>query len=149
MRYAISADLHGFETFIDSLINRLVPESAAPSVFQAIAGPTSSQSVYPANVTISQQVINAMEYTVVQNVQGNLHMGAKAHELFDLIDRFGGQDALLLKSAVYEVEDKNAPATSRKKAKEKIMAFLGQLGGKVEEVAIGVLEKYIESRLGL
>jgi hypothetical protein len=155
LRYTLEAeledrgvDLNEIAAQVDSLIDRLVPDPSTPSVFPSLASPPPRGVAYPGSVEVSQQFIHAMEYIVIQNVQGDVNIGPKARELIDLIDRFGGLEALTLKSAVYEVEDKNAPMDKRAKAKEAIIGFLGQLGGKVEDVVISVLEKYIESKLG-
>jgi hypothetical protein len=155
-------------TQLDLLIDPLVPDPSAPSAFPSLAGspprdPVSSSLAAgrdgyaagrdfndnsEASVTISPQIINTMQYLVIQNVRGDENIGPNARELFSLIDRFGGQDTFTLKSAVYEFEDGNAPPDNRKKSRKKILGFLRQLGGKAEDVAINVLERYVESKLG-
>lgn len=66
-----------------------------------------------------------------------------------LIDRFNSQDAVVLRSAVYELEDTAAPPEARSAAKRRLKQFLGQLAGTVRNVGIDLLEKYLESKAGL
>lgn len=54
-----------------------------------------------------------------------------------------------LTSAVYELADKSAPQSGRITAKQKLKKFLLGLGGGIKEVAIGILQSYIEKQLGL
>lgn len=140
-------DLDASTARIDSLLERLVPSALSP--LPAADGLASIPASYLVGVNIGQQVINAMEYTVIHNIQGTVNLGVNARELLSLADRFGGQDAVALKSAVHELEDGDAPADKRAAAKKKIKEFLWKLSGKVEDIALSVLEKYVESKLGL
>jgi hypothetical protein len=142
-------DLDASAAEVDSLLERLVPEPSALSPLSALGASSWPPAPYPGSAYIGQQVINAMEYTVIHNIQGTVSLGVSARELLSLADHFGGPDAVALKSAVHELEDGGAPVDKREATKKKIKSFLGQLSGKVEEIALSVLEKYVESKLGL
>jgi len=61
--------------------------------------------------------------------------------------QFGGTGAAALESAVYEFEDPDARPADRLGAKQKLKAFILQLGGKVEDVALHLLERYLETKI--
>jgi hypothetical protein len=66
-----------------------------------------------------------------------------------LIDRFGGDDAVALRSAVHELEDTDAPLADRTDARRLLKKFLGRLAGTVHDVGFDLLQKYLEKKLGL
>lgn len=133
-------------------INRLI-EAAVPgtSGLSAALEPVSAAaSTAPqTHVTINQQIIQSVEGTVAQGLQGTLSLGPQAHELLDLVRRFGGADAAAMESALYELEDEDARNADRLGAKQRLKGFLFKLGGKVEDTALAVLQKYIESKLNV
>ena len=100
-------------------------------------------------ININQQVIRAVEGTVIQNVSGIVNLAPQAKELLALIDAYGGQAANSLRTAVFEVEDKDAPLTERRQAKKRLMKFLNELGTIVRDLGVDLLEKYLESKIGL
>ena len=51
-------------------------------------------------MTFNQQVVHAVQGTVIQGVEGTLDLGVEAKELMGLVERFGGDDAPTLRSAV-------------------------------------------------
>jgi len=77
---------------INALLERLVPGPTAPESLALLAAPWTAQPTAPVTVNINPQIISAMESTVIQNVQGTVHLGPQAKELLALIDRFGGQE---------------------------------------------------------
>jgi hypothetical protein len=134
---------------INALIERLVP---GPSASDSLALLTASQppAIIPSvTLNFNQQFINAIESTIIQGVQGTVHLGPKAIELLALIDRFGGQEAASLEAAVHELEDMEAPPTNRSAAKQRLKRFLGQVAGMAHDVGIDLLEKYLESKIGV
>lgn len=98
-------------------------------------------------LNISQNIVNAVHGTVVQSVYGTANLGASAKELLDLISRFGEADAAELESAVYEIEDSDARPADRLGARQKLKAFLFKLGGQAEDVALHLLERYLETKI--
>ena len=143
---------------LDSMLEELVPYPDAMATLQldatatlpAIAGPPILGLPASASVTVHQTIYNAMEQTIIEHVQGTVNLGVQAKQLLALIDRFGAQpNAPALTAAVHELEDPDAPADSRKSAKAKLTKFVADLAGKVEDVTITLLGKYLESKLGM
>ena len=131
---------------LTALIESLVPGSAAPESLALLAAPLVKQVSAPVTIHISQQIIRAMESTIIQNVRGTVHLGPQAKELLALIERVDGKEAAELESAVYEVEDEDARPANRSAAKRRLQSFLSQLGDAARDVGIDLLEKYLESK---
>jgi actin-like ATPase involved in cell morphogenesis/transcriptional regulator with XRE-family HTH domain len=133
---------------IASLVEALVPDPTARSPL-ALFGADRPTNPVPVTFNINQQIINAAESHVIQNVQGTIGFGPQAKDLLDLIQRFGEEQAVALQAAVYELEDPDARQADRLRAKRRIKEFLGRLGGSVQDIMIGVLEKYLETKIGI
>ena len=114
-------------------------------------GPQSPSTVTPSNITINMrpQIIASVQGIVAQEVSGTQNVGVEASQLIDLIKLYGGSRATELTSAVYELEDGDAKQEDRLSARQKLKAFLYKSSGKIGDVALGVLQSYIESKLGL
>ena len=95
------------------------------------------------------QIIASVQGIVAQEVSGTQNVGVEASQLIDLIKLYGGSRATELTSAVYELEDGDAKQEDRLSARQKLKAFLYKSSGKIGDVALGVLQSYIESKLGL
>ncbi len=54
-----------------------------------------------------------------------------------------------LTSAVRELADNSAPKPGRLIAKQKLKAFLAQAGSIARELGIGLLQTYLEKKMGL
>lgn len=130
-------------THITELIDSLVPKIAnlAP-----ISLPALPHTTLPGSVIINQQIINAVESTVIPSVNGTTNFGIQAKELFALVQQFGGKERIELESAIHELDDPVAPRNNRLWAKERLKNFLWQLGGKVEDAALAALMKYLETK---
>jgi hypothetical protein len=139
----------GASSQINILLERLVPSPTAPESLALLAVPWTARPTTPVTVNINPQIISAMESTIIQNVQGVINLGPQAKEFLALISRFGGQEATTLESAVYELEDPAAPPSNKSVAKRRLKKFLSQVAGTAHDVAVDLLEKYLESRLGL
>jgi hypothetical protein len=133
---------------LNALIETLVPGPFASDSLMLLTDPQSARTLPPVTVNISQQFINAMESSIIQNVQGTVHLEPKAKELLALIGRFGGQEAPLLEAAVHELEDADARPADRSAAKRLLKKFIGQIAGTVHDVGLDLLEKYLESKVG-
>jgi transcriptional regulator with XRE-family HTH domain len=132
---------------LNDLIERMVPDPTAPAASLALlGGPESRARDAPVTLQITQQFITAAGSTIVQNVQGTVNLGPQAKQLLDLVDQFGGQQKNELEAAVHELEDSEAPAAARSKAQRRLKQFLGRFGGIAHDVAIDLLEKYLESK---
>jgi hypothetical protein len=134
---------------INALIETLVPGPSASDSLMLLTGPQSASRRPPVAVNINQQFINAIESTIIQNVRGTVHLGPKAREILALIDRFGGQETPLLEAAVHELEDMDARPADRSAARRLLKKFLGQIAGTVHDVGLDLLEKYLESKIGI
>jgi alkylhydroperoxidase/carboxymuconolactone decarboxylase family protein YurZ len=92
----------------------------------------------------------SVEQTIIEHVQGTVSLGVQAKQILALIDAFAARpEAPALITAVHELEDPDAPADSRKSAKGRLNKFVADLSGKVEDAALTILGKYLESKLGL
>jgi hypothetical protein len=131
---------------VNQYIEDIVPNAAtlAPMPLLSLSNETSSK----VTVNINQQVIRAVNSTVIQSVKGTINLGVQAKELLELVSQFGAQEATALESAVHEFEDPDAPPSSRLQAKRRLKVFLIQLAGQIEDVALMTLEKYLETKLG-
>ena len=132
---------------LSALVESLIPGSSAPESFALLAGPQTATSTGPITVNINPQIISALESTIVQNSKASLISARRPRRFCSLIDRFGGDDRYLWRSAVHEIEDVDAPPANRSAARRRLTKFLGQLAGTVQEVGLDLLEKYLESRL--
>jgi hypothetical protein len=132
---------------INNLIERLVP---GPSASESLALLTTLPMAQPTvSVNINPQIISAVESTIIQNVQGTVNVSPQAKEALALIHRFGGQETASLESALYELEDEDAPRMARSAAKTRLKQFMGRLTDATQQVGVGLLQKYLESKIGL
>jgi hypothetical protein len=139
---------------LDAMLEELVPypDAVAPlpalaGPLPALAGPAIIHLPADANVTVNQTINNAMEQTIIEYVQGTVNLGVQAKQIIAIIDRFVPHpDAAPLITAVHELEDPDSPTGSRKSAKAKLRKFFIDLSGKVEDAALIILEKYLESK---
>jgi class 3 adenylate cyclase len=132
---------------IQVLLDRII-HSAMPSSFprQVLMPAQPAPSV---TVNVNQQVIGQIQGSLVQNFRGTVHLGPEPKQLLELIDRFGGDGVSDLESAVHEMEDPAARAADRLSARQRLKRFLLGLPSTVETSALAVLQKYVESKLGL
>jgi hypothetical protein len=155
IRHTLESELvevgnESFVPYIDDLIDSMVPGAQDVNPMRLLTlTPSEPSSLPTASVTINQQVINTVSGAVIQNVQGTVNLGPEAKELLKLAAQFGGQNAALLESAVHELEDQNARVSDRLGARSRLKGFLIQLGGKIEDTALAVLQNYVQSRIGL
>jgi hypothetical protein len=133
---------------VNELIETLVPQPGGVTPTRLLALTSPMPSDRSVTVNISQQLVNAVESTIVQNIQGTTNISPEAKELLSLVERFGGRNTTALESAVHEFEDQDARLSDRLGARQRLKGFLIQLGGKVEDAALAVLQAYIESKMG-
>lgn len=145
----ISEGGHVNSADLDSFVSYLTPSPSASNTFGAMA-PASLPAVPPGTmININQQIFQNLEGTVIQSVQGTVHLGTEAKELLKLIASHGGAEAGALESAVHELEDPDARPAERLGAKAKLGAFLLRLRDTVEGAGLAALQKYLESKLGV
>lgn len=135
---------------LNNLVDLSVPRLGGVS--SAIGfGASSSAPMMPGNITINvrPQIISSVQGIVAQEVSGTQKFGIEASQLIELVKLYGGSRTAELTSAVYEIEDADANQADRLSARQKLKNFLYKTAGKVGDVAFGVLQSYIESKLGL
>jgi hypothetical protein len=135
---------------LDAMLEELVPYPDAATPLPAIEGPSVIRLPANTNVTFHQTIYSAMEQTIIEHVQGTVNLGVQAKQILALIDRFAAPpNAPALVTAIHELEDPDAPADSRRSARAKLRKFVADLSGKVEDATLTILEKYLESKMGL
>lgn len=104
-----------------------------------------------ANITINvnPQIVGTVNGVIAQEINGNQNLGAQGQEMLELVQKYGDARANELITAIYEVEDRSVPKPDRLKAGQKLKSFIIEVARKGGDVAAGVLQKYIESQLGL
>jgi sorbitol-specific phosphotransferase system component IIBC len=122
---------------------------AAISVDQDPITLPNSNSKNSLTININPQLVETVNGVVAQEIRGDQYISSEAQQLLALIHEHAGDNARDLASAVHELEDKSAPKPGRLNAKQKLKKFLIDAGGKVGDVALGVLQSYIEKQLGL
>jgi hypothetical protein len=136
-------------TSLGELLEVFVPQAPTRSLVLApgpVKAETPPQSV---TVNINQQFVETVHGAVMQDVQGDLTLGPQALELLRLIDQFGGPQTGALRSDVHELEDPDARSTDRLAAKQRLKGFLIKISERAEGVAVALLQKYLENKLGL
>jgi zinc-ribbon domain len=133
---------------LEDFIGRLIPDPTAPTAPLELLAGESSSSAGGLSITLnfSPQIINAVESTIFQNVHGTIHLGPEAKQLLELVKQFGGQQRTELEAAVRELEDPAAPTDARRRSRQRLKEFLAQVGTITQNVAISLLEKYLESK---
>lgn len=138
---------------IESLVNRAVPQltglQEAISVDQEVIRLPARREVTNLTINLNPQIVETVNGIVAKEINGNQHLGQEPQQLLDLIKQYGGKDTRELTSSVHELEDGSAPSPGRLNAKQKIKKFLIDVGGKVGDVGLHVLQSYIEKKLGL
>jgi hypothetical protein len=134
---------------IDMLIELAVPKTN--SVSAVVLGPPvyGAKSVEQVTVNLNPQYINHVHGIVAQEVSGNQNFGVAANELLQLIEAHAGAKAGELVSAVYQLEDLDLKRGDRLSAGQRLKAFLSSLSDKTLGVGFGVIQSYIEHKLGL
>lgn len=139
--------------FIDSIVNSIIP-SVFNTNFLSTFSPTlptatPNQFNNASQSNIRNQIINIANVAISQEIRGNQYLGAEDMKIIELISQYGGNAKANLESAVHELADPGIPDPERLGAKQKIKKFLLDVGSKATDIGAGVLQTYIESKLGL
>ena len=132
---------------IKMMLDTLIPN---PTPLAPMAPLLSSQHAEPPRPIIlntDPHYIQAVESAIAQSVEGSINLGTEAKNILALIDRFGGQQASELNSALHELEDPDVRPTDRMASMGRLRRFLRTLGGMVEDVSLHALQKYLETKL--
>lgn len=100
-------------------------------------------------VNVRPQFINHVQGVVAQELYGDQNIGPEPAQILELIRKSNFPNAVDLRSAVYELEDDNGLPEKRVSAGRRLQAFLAKMGDKAVDVGFGVLQTYIESKLGI
>ncbi|WP_332812402.1 hypothetical protein [Sphingomonas sp.] len=131
---------------VQQLVDEIIPQATAVSPLTLLAAPT----VQAGSITVNlqPQIISHVTGIVAQEVSGTQNFGPEPAQLLELIRIHAGSKAPELTSSVYELEDTDAKAETRITARQKLKSFLFKLGDKASGVALGVLQSYIEKKIG-
>ena len=152
IRHRLESELtDSFPGDIDWNAIKLLAESAVPSINDSSFSLIKSLSESTRNITINlhSQTIDTVNGIVAQEIYGNQNIGVQGQELLELIQKYGESKKDELTSAVYEIEDMSAPKEDRLIASQKIKGFLLAIGRTGKEIAVGILQTYIEKQIGL
>lgn len=138
-------DWQVIDRVVDSTLPSLNSVSSAISVDQKSMVTTSQNFI----VNVNPQIIDTVNGVIAQQIIGDQHLGPDAKQLLEIIDQYAGQRKTELTSALHELTDTGAKDEDRLVAKHKLKGFLLSVGGKIGDVATGVLQASIESQLGL
>ncbi len=138
---------------IDSFINAAISSTGEISSFISLNQITAIRSGVTANsnltVNLRPQIIQSVNGVVAQEIYGNQFLTQEDQQILSLIKTHGGAKTRELESDVHELADDSAPKTDRLGAKQKLKKFLIEVGKRTADVATGVLQTYIEKKLGL
>lgn len=135
---------------LQMLLEHLIPATTAvnPDQILLLSRPLPTAATQ-LTLNVHQQFISRVEGHVTQNIRGTVHLGTEAKDLLALIERFGGNTTNDLESALHELEDPASRPTDRLNARQRLKAFLIRIQGHVEAGAIAILQRYVETKLGL
>jgi hypothetical protein len=132
------------------LVDALVAAADTSSGFRALTWPAAPPAHgLPLSVTINQQIVHQVQGTVAQSVAGTMHLAAEPKALLELIGLHAGAERSLLESSVHELEDDSARPADRIQARQRLEAFVARVGGHLETATVPLLQKYLESKMGL
>lgn len=134
------------ETLVDSIVPRIGSSNAAMIVDRSPLQITGAGNV---TLNFQPQTIHAMNSVVASEVRGDVHLTSQDHQLLNLIEQYDDSETTQLSSAVHELADESAPKPGRLLAKQRLMKFLIGATDKIGEVAAGVLQAYVQSKIGL
>jgi hypothetical protein len=139
--------------FIENIVNTIIPSVLNSSPISSFSTTTATGLQSNFNIApppnVSNQIINIANIAISQEIRGNQYLGTEDLKIIELISQFGGKSKASLESAVHELADPGIPDPERLGAKQKIKKFLLGLGSHATDLGVGILQTYIESKLGL
>ena len=147
----MDADLSADEwARLPTLVSQAVPQITGPVGGDALLlGLPSAGGPTHVTYNFRPQFIGTVHGVIAEEINGNQHFGPEHHQLLELVGQHGGIQAKQLETAVYEIADEGVDKVDRLRAKQRLIAFLIEVGKKTGDVAFGVLQTYIEKQLGL
>jgi hypothetical protein len=138
---------------ITSIIKNAIPHfsNTLPALSRALSGINELPTPSPPNVTYNfrPQFIQAVNAVIAEEIHGSQHFAPEHEQLMELVRRHAPANARALEISVYEIADNSGKQVDRLKATQKVKDFLIEVGKKTGDVALSVLQKYIETQLGL
>jgi hypothetical protein len=138
---------------IDSMVNAVVPSfsSGLPLPSQSMSSLSLQSRPTAANVTYNfrPQFINTLNGVIAEEIHGNQHFSPEYHQLLEVVREHGGTQKRQLETAVYEIADKGVDRVDKLQAKQRLKSFLMAAGKKTGDMAFSILQKYIESQIGV
>jgi hypothetical protein len=99
-------------------------------------------------INVSPQIIHSVNTVVAQEIEGDVHLTNQDQDILQLVRQHAPEQHLELATSIREIADDSAPKAARLSARQRLKAFLSGLGGKVPDIALNLLQAYLEKRLG-
>ena len=135
---------------ISILINSIIPSASVglPSP-SSVLNPKLGIGVSSTNQFLRPELIDAVKEITAEEIDSRSGLTKQDRQILDLIYKYGLDDVHTLESAMQEVTDKGVDHSDRVMAMRKVKEFLIMAGRKTGDIAISILTKYIEKRIGL
>lgn len=134
---------------INMIVDKSVPNAISVGSAITLNNTLPLSSYNNVTININPQTIETVNGVVAQEITGNQHFGTDAKKLLEIIKEYGEENKIELSSAVHEISDKSIKETERIAAKSKLKGFVYKVADKIGDVSAGILQKYIESQLGM
>jgi len=137
-------DLRQVERIIDETLPQsldLIPTGRRSMVFNLF---DNSQISFH----FTEQHIARLDGIVAHAIHGNIDLTHDERQFVDAIEKHGGADKRELTTALYQLRDPGTADAERVTAGQRLRTFLLQLAQDVHNIAVGVLQTYIEKKLG-
>jgi len=143
---ADQADLQAIADLVEQVVTKNAGFSDVMGIGTSIGRKDAISSV---TVNVRPQFINHVKGIVSQEMYGDQHVGPETAELLELIRQGDFSNRAELQSAVYELEDDATSPQKRLRAGRLLQTFLNKFGAGVVDAGFGVLQTYIEGKLGI
>jgi len=132
---------------IELFLNSIIPVSGSSFLKPLVYKPSGDAR----NITLNirPQFVQAVNNITAQEIHGNQHFLTEEQQLLDIVKKYGADKLPELETAVYEVADKSSKQVDKLKASKMLKGFLIEVGKKTGDVAISILQKFIEKQLGM
>lgn len=134
---------------VEKIIEAVVPESLALVPTQR--GPLSINVFQQPQISFrfTEQHIERLDGIVAREIYGDVQLSVVEKQFIDTITTYGASEVRELTTALYELRDPGVPDAERVSAGQRLRTFLLSIAENVSGVAFGVLQSYIEKKLGL
>jgi hypothetical protein len=133
------------ERIIDAALPQsldLVPAGRHPVTLNLFERPQIS-------LNFTEQHIERLEGIVTREVHGNIELTRDERHFIEVIAKHGDSEARELTTSLYQLRDPGTSDAERVTAAQRLRTFLLHIGEGIEMTAFGVLQAYIEKKLGL